>query len=96
MSKMNISISKDEIKEYERLKIISEISLIKQRIQLLESKYNLTFEDFEKKVKNNKDEDFKEWDDYIEWKAYNQKKIDLKRRMDQISNVQDITITKDP
>ncbi|MFQ6056657.1 MAG: hypothetical protein ACE5J3_11825 [Methanosarcinales archaeon] len=33
-------------------------------------KYNTTFKEFEKKIENSIEENFEEWDDYIEWKAY--------------------------
>jgi hypothetical protein len=91
---MDISISREEIKEYEKLKVISELALTKQRILLFESKYNLQFEIFEKKIKEKSKEEFAEWDDYIEWKAYKEKEIHLKEKMDQIANAQDIKITE--
>ena len=67
---MDIVVSKDEIKEYEKLKVIAETTLTKEKLKLFENKYQSTFKKFEKKVKGGEgQENFEEWDDYIEWKA---------------------------
>jgi hypothetical protein len=44
---------------------------LKEKISFYVKKYNMNFEDFEKQVKNSSKENFEEWDDYIEWKAFN-------------------------
>jgi len=46
-----------KMKEYER------------HMQVLESKYKISFSQFEKKVKSQKKENFELWDDYIVWKG---------------------------
>ena len=96
VSKMDIIVSKEEIKDYERLKIISELSLVKQRVKLLEGKYMSTFSEFEAQINQDFKEDFTKWDDYIEWKAYNKKKALLTKKLDQIDNAQDIKIAQNP
>lgn len=96
VSKMDIIISKEEIKGYERLKIISELTLIKQRVKLLERKYESTFSDFEALLNQDSKEDFAKWDDYIEWKAYNKKQALLKEKLDKVDHAQDIKITENP
>ena len=93
---MDIIISKEEIKDYKRLKIISELTLINQRIKLLEGKYMSTFSEFEAQINQDSKDDFTKWDDYIEWKAYNKKQALLTENLDQIDNAQDIKITQNP
>lgn len=66
---------------------------IKDRIKLLENKYNCNFKNFEKKLKQ-QPEDFELWDDYIEWKAYQNKLKEIKEKIGEIKNAKDITITK--
>ena len=66
---MSITVSKEEVKGFEKLKAISQIAPIKERIRLLESKYGCTLGEFKNKIKQEK-EDFEKWDEYIEWKAY--------------------------
>ena len=64
-----IEIYESEVRQYKKLQIISELTLIREHVNLFEKKYDCTFQQFEKEI-NNSDEDFEKWDDYIEWKAY--------------------------
>jgi len=43
---MSITVSKDEVKGFERLKAISQIAPIKERIRFFESKYGCTLGEF--------------------------------------------------
>jgi hypothetical protein len=88
---MKLKVSKEEIIEYEKLKIISQIASTKSKIELFESKYGCNFEEFERRVKTGK-EKFEEWDDYIEWKAYVESLRDLESRLKEIENAKDITV----
>ncbi|MTI86157.1 MAG: hypothetical protein FH756_20260 [Firmicutes bacterium] len=83
----------DEVKEYKKLKLISEMVPIKERIKLFENRYDCNFKNFEKKIKNQA-ENFELWDDYIEWKAYQEKFDNIKEKIGKITNAKDITITK--
>ncbi|GEM_PF-2343236 len=64
-----LEVSKNEIKEYQKLKIISEMVLLKEHIKLFEQKYECNFKEFEVCIKQAA-EDFERWNDYLEWKAY--------------------------
>ncbi|WP_347489344.1 hypothetical protein ABDB91_19295 [Desulfoscipio sp. XC116] len=88
-----LEISMDEFKEYKKLKLISEMAPIKERIKLFENKYDANFKNFEKKIKQHP-EDFELWDDYIEWKAYQNKFEDIKDKIGGIKSGKDTTITK--
>lgn len=88
---MTIKITSEEIMEYEKLKTLSQIAQVKDKIKLFESKYKSSFEEFEKEVKS-KEEDFEKWDDYIEWEAYLETLKSLKEKMVEIDNTQDIKI----
>ena len=88
---MVIIVTRDEIKEYEKLKIISQLTPVREKIKLFESKYNCSFEEFEKKIKEEK-EDFEKWDDYIEWKAYIETLKDLTAKLKEIEDVKDIRV----
>jgi hypothetical protein len=76
-----LKISKDEIKNYEKLKIISQIALVKTKIELFEKKYDCSFKNFYEKIKKTEHEDFEKWDDYIEWKAYVESLQDLEQKI---------------
>jgi hypothetical protein len=53
---------------FEKLKVISQIAPIKERIRFFESKYGCTLGESKNKIKREM-EDFEKWDDYIEWNA---------------------------
>nr|MDO8080378.1 hypothetical protein [Candidatus Freyarchaeota archaeon] len=89
---MNLKVSREEIKEYQRLKIISQLAPIRERILFFERKYGCSFEDFERRI-GEKAEDFEVWDDYIEWKAYNESFKDLKAKLEKIKDAKKITVT---
>ena len=90
---MVIEISKKEIKEYEQLKIISELTMIREKIRLFEGKYGCSLVEFNQKM-GNKDENFEEWDDFIEWTAYIESEKHLIEKLDEVEKAQDIKITK--
>ncbi|MFA4663265.1 hypothetical protein [Pyrococcus kukulkanii] len=88
-----IKVSKKDILFYERLRIISELAPIREKIRAFENKYGMTLEEFEKWLENSREESFEAWDDYIEWKAYSKKLEELQRRLEEIQNVQRVRIT---
>lgn len=85
-------ISMEEIKEFEKLKILSHITIVKEKIKLFENKYKCKFEIFEDKVKKEKKEEFEKWDDYIEWKAYVDTLKDLERKLRDVDNAKNLRI----
>ena len=88
---MSIKISKDEIKEYEKLKLLSQRTLLKEKNTLFENKYGQSIEDFRINLEK-KEEKFEEWDDYIEWKAVEAALKDLKIKLVEIENAKDIKL----
>ncbi len=66
-----------EFQNFMQLKLLSELTIIKEKIKLFQKKYNLKFNEFQKKVKEG-EEKFDEWDDYLEWKAYEERAKELK------------------
>ena len=89
---MSITVSKDEVIGFEKLKAISQIAPIKERIRFFESKYGCMFGEFKEKIRGEK-EDFEKWDEYIEWKAYIESLKDLEWKMKDIEDAQDVRIT---
>lgn len=90
--KMSITISKEDVRTFEKLITISQIAPIKERIRIFEKKYGYTFEEFEDTIKKER-EDFEKWDEYIEWKAYTETLKNLESRLSAIENAQDIRVT---
>jgi hypothetical protein len=77
----HIEVSKQDIENYVRMKIYTELTLIREKLMLFEKKYNCNFPDFEKKVTTAEEENFAEWDDYMEWKAFHNKQKRLKEKV---------------
>jgi predicted DNA-binding protein YlxM (UPF0122 family) len=90
---MEINISQDEIKDYLKLKTLSQLSSYKEKIGLYEKKYDMNFPQFEKEVQQG-EEKFEMWDDYIEWKAMEGLARDLTKRLGEIDSARHIKITK--
>jgi len=86
-----VVVSRREILMYERLKVISEIAPIRERIKAFERKYGMTLEEFEEHLKKG-EERFEEWDDYIEWKAYVEKLRELEKRLREIEHAQRVRV----
>ncbi|ASJ17515.1 hypothetical protein A3L04_10775 [Thermococcus chitonophagus] len=57
-----------------------EASKIKEKIKAFETKYGMTFEEFERWLESSREESFEAWDDHIEWKAYSKKLKELHQR----------------
>ena len=90
-----MEISFSELKNFELLKIMSELSVIKDRLTLFRNKYSVDFTTFEISVKAAEEQDITKWDDYIEWKAYEAKFHSLTLRLSEIEDAVDFKITKD-
>ena len=87
-----VVVSKRDLLLHERLRIISELDPIREKIRLFEEKYGMPLEEFERKLKSS-DESFEEWDDYIEWKAYVKKLRELESKLREIEHAQRVRIT---
>jgi hypothetical protein len=90
---MELNISQDEIKDYLKLKTLSQLSSYKEKIGFFEKKYHMNFSQFEKEVKQG-EEKFEMWDDFIEWKAMEGLVGDLTKRLGKIDGARHIKITK--
>ncbi len=86
-----VIVSKRDILLHEKLRVLSEIAPIKEKLRLFEEKYGMTLEEFERRLKSS-EESFEEWDDYIEWKAYVKKLKELESRLKEIENAQRIRV----
>ncbi|MBC8485140.1 MAG: hypothetical protein H8D45_03760 [Bacteroidetes bacterium] len=64
-------IEKQRVADWMLLSYHAEQRQLHDRIVIYENKYNQSFKEFEKNIKQKENESFDEWDDYIEWKAYN-------------------------
>jgi hypothetical protein len=86
-----IVVSMDDIKAFERLKLISQIAPVKERIKSFENKHRCNLDAFEGKIKQ-LPEDFERWDDFIEWKAYADSLKNLESRLKKIEDATNFRI----
>jgi hypothetical protein len=77
----SIVVTVDDIKTFEKLKLISQIAPVKERINSYERKHGCNLRAFEDRIKQIP-EDFERWDDLIEWKAYADCLKDLESRIE--------------
>ncbi len=91
MAYMSLVVSAEDVRAFERLKAISQIAPIKERIKFFEKKYGCTLETFISKINRvGRPESFEEWDDLIEWRAYKESQRELEaliKRIDDATNI---------
>jgi len=82
-----IEINKKEIKNLYKIDLLSELHITKTRLSFFQKKYNCSLEEFEKKINENTDkENFENWDDLMEWKAYEKSSQEIKEKLEEINN----------
>jgi hypothetical protein len=64
-----MTIEIETAKKYYYTNLIYELHIAEEKLFLFKKKYQEDFDEFEKFLKNQK-EDFLKWDDYLEWKAF--------------------------
>lgn len=64
------TLNKNEVAHSVLLESLSELNAVKDKLSVYSKKYSSTFKAFEKNVKSKKQENFLDWDDYMEWKAF--------------------------
>ncbi len=90
---MEFSIRQDEIKDYLKLKMLSRLARVKEKIKIFEKKYSMEFPQFEEKVLNS-EEHFEMWDDYIEWKSYEGLQHNLNHELENIDRAEHIKVIR--
>ena len=92
-SDASIVVSVDDIKTFEKLKLISQVAPERERIRLFERKYGCDVKAFEDQLRQ-LPEDFERWDDFIEWKAYADSLKDLESKLKKIEDATNFRIAK--
>jgi len=87
----SLVVSAKDVKALEKLKVISQLAPLKERVRSLENNYGCDLRALEEKIKQ-LPEDFKLWDDLIEWKAYSESIKELEARLKMIEDAEDVRI----
>lgn len=85
MSAMPVTVPGKDVKQFEKLKLLSYIIPTKEKIRFFEEKYGVTLDVFEDETVG-KEEDFEKGDDYIEWKAYVERLDELTKKLDEVEH----------
>ena len=64
-----VTVYKQEIADWLMMEYHAALHTVREKIRLFEQKYNQSWSDFKQRVEQAAQEDFSQWDDYIEWKA---------------------------
>lgn len=88
---MTLTVTRDEIKNYLKLSITSELSPLKEQIRLYERKYLKNFSQFVTWMKS-EPENFEVWSDYLEWSADERLVEELTEKLLEVENAQHIEI----
>ncbi len=78
-------INREKIKDLYFADLLYSMHIAMEKIKNFENKYNKSFSEFETHVKSS-EENFSEWDDYLEWKAIEKSFIALQREKEDIIN----------
>jgi hypothetical protein len=57
---------------------------VREKIRFFEQKYSQPWSDFKQRVEQAAQEDFSQWDDYIEWKAQMKMFSDLSFKIEEV------------
>lgn len=80
------TITKNEVKDLVSTNVIYELHLVDDKISCFQKKYGMDFKSFEQGIHSSSKENFDQWDDYIEWKAYENSYHQLKKEKEDLEN----------
>ncbi|MBF0457758.1 MAG: hypothetical protein HQK99_07675 [Nitrospirae bacterium] len=80
-----LTIKKSDVADSLLLELMADMHVVKDKLAYFEKKCNMSYEVFEQAVKT-RNEDYRQWDDYIEWKAYRHLFEDINRKVSDIKN----------
>ncbi|MCI5148287.1 MAG: hypothetical protein D3916_02635 [Candidatus Electrothrix sp. MAN1_4] len=94
MEEFMVTVYKQDIAEWLLMEYHATLHTVREKIRLFEQKYNLSWNDFKKRVEQAEQEDFSQWDDYIEWKAQMKISEELSAKIKEVSPTISISAAK--
>ena len=61
--------------------------IVRDKLRYFENKYHQSWGLFEQQVRTSVEEDFAQWDDYIEWKAYGKMAEEVMPKIEEVKHV---------
>lgn len=74
------TVSKAEVADLLKLNLLARLREVQEKEELFEQEHEQSFRAFEEAALHGS-EDFAQWDDYVEWKAYRKVAQDLKAKI---------------
>ena len=65
-----ITVRKQEVANWLLLDYQAKLFTLQEKLRFFEQKYQQSWNTFEQQIKTASKENFSQWDDYMEWKAY--------------------------
>lgn len=81
-----ITVQKQSVINLLMVEYMADFHAVNDKLRFLERKYNQTWDVFSQEVESASEEDFEQWDDYIEWKAYVRAANNLAIKMDEVKH----------
>lgn len=88
---MTLTVSRDDVKNFMKLSILSEITPLKEQMRQYEKKYKKNLADFITWMKS-QEENFEVWSDYLEWSTDERLVQELTKKLTEVENAQHIEI----
>jgi hypothetical protein len=64
-----VTVYKRDIADWLLMEYQAALHPVREKIRLFEQRYSLSWNEFKQQVEQAAQEDFSQWDDYIEWKS---------------------------
>ncbi|MDF1550316.1 MAG: hypothetical protein P1P88_21000 [Bacteroidales bacterium] len=79
-----LTINKEKVAEWMLLSYLAEQKYYEDKILFLERKHNANFVSFEEQINKSSSENFSNWDDYIDWKAYHNLYLNVSKMIEDV------------
>ena len=79
------TVSKAEVADLLKLDLLARLREANEKVRLFEKTHQQTFEEFERATLQG-NEDFAQWDDYVEWKAYRTLQRELENKVNALKH----------
>ncbi|OLS20876.1 MAG: hypothetical protein HeimC2_35500 [Candidatus Heimdallarchaeota archaeon LC_2] len=93
MTESEVEVTKEELRQFQRMKLITRIRELKDQKDLFEKKYKMDIKDFEVMLRQ-QEEDFSLFDISLEWKAVDAEIKELENQLSEVEHTKSFRITE--
>jgi len=79
-----ITLTKQDVGNWLLAEYLSTLHTVREKLRFFEQKYHQSWETFNTNIISSVQEDFAQWDDYIEWKAYMRMSEELSVKINEV------------